>query len=116
MYLYQKDPCLCRSHEQPLVFRLNIKSSRSVHTHMARFVTGRRRQQDPIHPCLTPCQRKSAHQCLWDTGVQTSLVLTSQLDTALRDNQTKGNAIMDIKCDVLAHGVHQLLECEPPNH
>jgi len=34
--------------------------------------------------------------CLWDTGAQTSFVLTSQLDAAVRDNQNEGNAIMDI--------------------
>lgn len=37
--------------------------------------------------------------CLWDTGAQTSFVLTSQLDAAVRDNKTEGNAIMDIRCD-----------------
>ncbi|KAF8887626.1 hypothetical protein CPB84DRAFT_1849802 [Gymnopilus junonius] len=34
--------------------------------------------------------------CLWDTGVQTSFIVTSQLDATVRDNQTEGNAIMDI--------------------
>ncbi|KAJ2916981.1 hypothetical protein MD484_g3465, partial [Candolleomyces efflorescens] len=34
--------------------------------------------------------------CLWDTGAQTSFVLTSQLDPIVRNNQTEGNALMDI--------------------
>jgi hypothetical protein len=38
--------------------------------------------------------------CLWDTGALTSFVLTSQLDATVRDNQTEGSAIMDIKCDL----------------
>lgn len=52
-----------------------------------------------------------------------SFVVASQLDATVRDNQTEGNAIMDIECDpfcsrlaaVFAHGIHQLLEREP-NH
>ena len=40
--------------------------------------------------------------CLWDTGAQTSFMVTSQLGVAVRDNKTEGNAIMDIKC-VLFH-------------
>ena len=35
--------------------------------------------------------------CLWNTGAQTSFVLTSQLGAAVSDNQSQGNAIMDIK-------------------
>jgi len=34
--------------------------------------------------------------CLWDTGAQTSFVVTSQLDAAVRDNKTEGSAMMDI--------------------
>ena len=37
--------------------------------------------------------------CLWDSGAQTSFVFTSQLDATVRNNQTEGNSIMDIKCD-----------------
>jgi hypothetical protein len=56
--------------------------------------------------------------CLWGTGVQTSFVVTSQFDATVGDNQTEGNAIIDIKCDpyysrlaaMFAHGVDQLLE------
>ena len=40
--------------------------------------------------------------CLWDTGAQTSFIVTSQLGAAVRDNKTGGSAIMDIKC-VLFH-------------
>ena len=40
--------------------------------------------------------------CLWDTGAQTSFIVTSQLGAAVRDNKTEGSAIMDIKC-VLFH-------------
>jgi hypothetical protein len=40
--------------------------------------------------------------CLWDTGAQTSFIVTGQLDAAVRDNKTEGSAIMDIKC-VLFH-------------
>ena len=36
--------------------------------------------------------------CLWDTGAQTSFVLTSQLGAAVRDNPTEGNPTMDVKC------------------
>ncbi|KAF8802287.1 hypothetical protein BYT27DRAFT_7308284 [Phlegmacium glaucopus] len=34
--------------------------------------------------------------CLWDTGAQTSIILTSLLDPAVRNNQDEGFAIMDI--------------------
>jgi hypothetical protein len=41
--------------------------------------------------------------CIWDTGAQVSSILASQLDAAVRGNQTEGNAIMDIKCDLFYH-------------
>ena len=63
--------------------------------------------------------------CLWDTGAQTSFIVTSQLGAAVRDNKTGGSAIMDISsasCSIirdlqlcLLMVLYQLLGREP-NH
>jgi len=62
--------------------------------------------------------------CLWDSGAQTSYIVTSRLHASVRDNKTEGSAIMDIRCGpfyysrlavVYAHGVHQFLRREQ-NH
>ena len=34
--------------------------------------------------------------CLWDSGAKTSFILTSQLHSAVSDNQEEGSALMDI--------------------
>ncbi|CAA7264872.1 unnamed protein product [Cyclocybe aegerita] len=34
--------------------------------------------------------------CLWDSGAQTSFILTSNLNSTVRDNRDEGSALMDI--------------------
>jgi len=51
--------------------------------------------------------------CLWDTGAQTSFVLTSQLDAAVRDNQTEGNAIMDINFSNVNQTIGSVIHFRP---
>ncbi|KAK2465135.1 hypothetical protein APHAL10511_002827 [Amanita phalloides] len=51
--------------------------------------------------------------CLWDTGAQTSFVLTSQLDAAVRDNQTEGNAIMDINFSKVNQTIGSVIHFRP---
>jgi len=51
--------------------------------------------------------------CLWDTGAQTSFVVTSQLDATVRDNQTEGNTIMDINFSNVNQTIGSVLHFRP---
>ncbi|KAJ7764601.1 hypothetical protein DFH07DRAFT_956058 [Mycena maculata] len=51
--------------------------------------------------------------CLWDSGVQTSFVLTSQLHSAVRDNQDQGSALMDITFSNVAQTISSVIHFRP---
>ncbi|KAH9989428.1 hypothetical protein BJV77DRAFT_1017048 [Russula vinacea] len=51
--------------------------------------------------------------CLWDTGAQTSFMVTSQLGVAVRDNKTEGNAILDINFSGVNQTIGSLTHFRP---
>ncbi|KAJ7253273.1 hypothetical protein C8J57DRAFT_1722615 [Mycena rebaudengoi] len=51
--------------------------------------------------------------CLWDSGAQTSFVLTSQLHSTVRDNQDEGSALMDITFSNVAHTISSVIHFRP---
>ncbi|KAJ7457118.1 hypothetical protein B0H11DRAFT_2320518 [Mycena galericulata] len=51
--------------------------------------------------------------CLWDSGAQTSFVLTSQLHSAVRDNQDEGSALMDITFSNVAQTISSVIHFRP---
>ncbi|KAF8200028.1 hypothetical protein K438DRAFT_1759059 [Mycena galopus ATCC 62051] len=51
--------------------------------------------------------------CLWDSGAQTSFVLTSQLHSAVRDNQDEGSAWMDITFLNVAQTISSVIHFRP---
>ncbi|KAJ7197372.1 hypothetical protein GGX14DRAFT_667879 [Mycena pura] len=51
--------------------------------------------------------------CLWDSSAQTSFILTSQLHSAVRDNQEEGSALMDITFSNAAQTINSVIHFRP---
>jgi len=88
--------------------------SRSIHLHLGHCeVWWHRCEQAPVHHghlhrqaarrwfwySGPPSNVFSYGLCLWDTGTQTSYVLSSSLSPEIRGGQQSGTAFMDIKCE-----------------
>ncbi|GBE84298.1 hypothetical protein SCP_0602760 [Sparassis crispa] len=51
--------------------------------------------------------------CLWDTGAQTSFVVTHLLDSVVRNNQDEGSAIMEISFQGVNQRVDSIIHFRP---